>query len=368
MRYWLHSAQQAEAKRVIFFKSNDITDNNFVSADAEVEMKLPGLPENEEARLKSLYMIDLLDTRDDERFERLTRISQKLFQVPIAVINLIDRERQWALACQGLAGRELQRDISFCAHAILQDEPLILNDARQDARFSDNPLVTQAPFIRFYAGYPVRLPDGEVAGTLCLAGSEPRDFSAEDIAAMKDIASIVEDEFEVINMAMTDSLTELRNRRGFYNIGEKRFRELQQAGTAFSILYFDLDKFKPINDLWGHAEGDAVLKVFADQLRQLQRPQDVAGRIGGDEFAVLIADSHKAVAFQQKLRDSINAYNASSGKPYNINFSYGVLSSSAGTYGSLMEMIKESDTVMYSEKRRKNPGSTASGPRTPDAS
>lgn len=318
-------------------------------------MKLPGLPENEESRLKSLYMIDLLDTKDDERFERLTRISRKLFQVPIAMINLVDRERQWALACQGLNGREVARDISFCAHAILQDEPLILNDARHDQRFSDNPLVTQAPFIRFYAGYPVRLPDGAIAGTLCLAGSEPREFGEDDIAMMKDVVSIVEDEFEVISLAMTDNLTELYNRRGFYNISQKRFRALQQSGTPFSIFYFDLDKFKPINDIWGHAEGDEVLKVFAECLRQLEGPEDVSGRIGGDEFAVLIAGADRATAFQAKLRDSLNVFNACSGKPYNINYSYGVTRSS-GRCNSIMDMLKESDSVMYSEKRRKNPG------------
>ena len=316
-------------------------------------MKFPGIPENEEERLKSLYMIDLLDTGDDERFERLTRISQKYFQVPVAVINLIDRDRQWALACQGLSGREMKRDISFCAHAILQDEPLIVKDARQDARFFDNPLVTGEPFIRFYAGYPVRLPDGAVVGTLCLANSEPRDFSEDDIAIMKDIASIVEDEFEVINMAMTDSLTDILNRRGFYNSGEKRFQELQHSGKTLSILYFDLDKFKPINDIWGHAEGDEVLKVFSSRLRQLLGTKDVAGRLGGDEFAVLLASGNEPLRFQEKLYDSLSAWNQQSGKPYNINYSYGIISSPPGKYGSLMEMIKESDSVMYSEKRRK---------------
>lgn len=316
-------------------------------------MKFPGVPENEEERLKSLYMIDLLDTRDDERFERLTRIGQRLFQVPIAVINLLDRDRQWTLACQGLSGREMRRDISFCAHAILQEEPLIISDARLDERFHDNPLVTGEPFIRFYAGYPVHLPDGAVVGTLCLVNSEPREFTAEDVASLKDLAFIVEDEFQVINMAMTDSLTDIPNRRGFYHSGEKRFREYQHRGSAFSILYFDLDKFKPINDMWGHAEGDEVLKVFSAQLRHLMGPKDVIGRLGGDEFAVLLASGKEPLRFLNQLRENLNAWNQQSGKPYNINYSYGVINSSSAQYSSLVEMIKESDSVMYSEKRRK---------------
>lgn len=317
-------------------------------------MKFPGLPENEEARLKSLYMIDLLDTRDNERFERLTRIGQKLFQVPIAVINLIDRDRQWALACQGLSGREMKRDISFCAHAILHEEPLIVNDARQDKRFCDNPLVTGEPFIRFYAGYPVRLPDGAVAGTFCLVNNEPRSFTEDDIASMKDIAYIVEDEFEIINMAMIDILTDIPNRRGFYLSGERRFQELQQRHADFAILYFDLDKFKPINDMWGHAEGDEVLKIFATALRQHLGPDDIAGRLGGDEFAVLLASENDAQACLSRLRHSLNAYNQYSGKPYNIHYSFGIIKSDPVKYGSLEEMIKESDSVMYTEKRRKD--------------
>lgn len=316
-------------------------------------MKFPGIPENEEERLKSLYMIDLLDVRDEERFERLTRIGQKLFQVPIAVINLLDRDRQWALACQGLSGREMSRDISFCAHAILQQEPLIVSDARQDERFHDNPLVTGEPYIRFYVGYPVHLPDGAVVGTLCLVNSEPRDFTQEDIATLKDLAFIVEDEFQVINMAMTDSLTAIPNRRGFYRSGEKRFKEYQQQNKPFSILYFDLDKFKPINDMWGHAEGDEVLKVFSAQLRRLTGAKDIIGRLGGDEFAVLLASGNDVAAFQTRLRDSLNDWNQRSGKPYNINYSYGVINSDDSQFSSLLEMIKESDSVMYSEKRRK---------------
>jgi diguanylate cyclase (GGDEF)-like protein len=316
-------------------------------------MKFPGIPENEEERLKSLYMIDLLDTRDDERFERLTRIGKKLFHVPIALISLLDRDRQWLLACQGLNSRETTRDVSFCGHAIMQEGPFIVKDARLDERFHDNPLVTGAPFIRFYAGYPVHLPDGSVVGTLCIIDSMPRDFNEEDIASLMDLAFIVEDEFQVINMAMTDSLTGVLNRRGFYRSGEKRFKELNRKKKPFNIIYFDLDKFKPINDLWGHSEGDDVLKIFSAQLRQHLGSRDIVGRLGGDEFAVLVTTENAIQPFLDKLRESLDLHNQQSGKPYNINYSYGILNSHSGQYGSLVDMVKESDAVMYSEKRRK---------------
>lgn len=316
-------------------------------------MKFPGIPENEEERLKSLYMIDLLDTRDDERFQRLARVTKKLFRVPVALISLLDRDRQWLLACQGLNTRETSRDVSFCGHAILQEGPLIVKDARLDERFHDNPLVTGEPFIRFYAGYPVRLPDGAVVGTLCLIDSTPRGFSEEDIATLKDMAFIVEDEFHVISMAMTDSLTGIPNRRGFYRSGEKRFAALKENAGPFSVVYFDLDNFKPINDLWGHAEGDEVLKIFAAQLRQNLGVKDIVGRLGGDEFAVMLTRKSDTQPFLHRLRASLDAHNQRAGKPYNINYSYGILNRDDGHYDSLLQMITESDNVMYSEKRRK---------------
>lgn len=317
-------------------------------------MKFPGIPDNEENRLKSLYQADLLDMRDEERFDRLTRLAKKVFQVPVVLISLLDRKRQWLLACEGLGIRETPRDISFCGHAILQKGPFIVNDAMNDDRFHDNPLVTGEPHIRFYAGYPVHLPDGEVAGTLCLIHTSPRHFNAEDISSLKDLACIVEDEFKVIGMAMTDSLTSIPNRRGFYSKGEKRFRVLNQTNASFSLIFFDLDKFKPINDLWGHAEGDEVLKVFADMLTQHLDPGDIAGRLGGDEFSVLIADKRRTDIFLQDLRKCVDDYNAHSGKPYNINYSFGMLHNDPIKYPLLAEMLKECDEVMYSAKRRKH--------------
>lgn len=316
-------------------------------------MKFPGIPENEEERLKSLYLADLLDTGADERFDRLTRLAKKIFQVPVVLISLLDRERQWLLACEGLGIKETPRNISFCGHAILQEGPFIVNDATKDERFHDNPLVTGEPYIRFYAGYPVHLPDGEVAGTLCLINTAPRGFNDDDITSLRDLAFILEDEFRVIGMAMTDSLTGISNRRGFYSTGEKRFRSLSRDNAAFSLIFFDLDRFKPINDLWGHAEGDGVLKVFSALLHQHLAAGDIVGRLGGDEFAVLITQQAHTDSFLNNLRKSVDEYNKKSGKPYNINYSFGMLHSDACRYQSLVDMLKESDEVMYSAKRRK---------------
>lgn len=316
-------------------------------------MKFPGLPHNEEARLQSLYQSNMLDVRSDEQFQRLTRVTKKLFQAPVVLISLLGRDRQWFLACEGVAERETPRDISFCAHAILQQGPFIVNDASLDDRFHDNPLVTGSPYIRFYAGYPVHLPDGHVGGSLCIIDRKPREFSEADIEMLKDMAFIVEDEFKLTEMAMKDSLTGLPNRRGFYRRAERRLSEVNERHAGASLIFFDLDKFKSINDLWGHAEGDHVLKTFSALLLGPLAEGDIAARLSGDEFVVLLGNTPDAATYLTVLQDAVENHNRQAEKPYNINYSYGVQHLDPANPVSLEEMLAKSDSVMYSQKRKK---------------
>lgn len=131
-------------------------------------------PDNEAERLHALCGLNLLDTAPEERFDRITRIAAQFFDVPIVLVSLIDSDRQWFKSRHGLAAEETPRSMAFCAHAIEQDDVLIVEDATLDDRFRNNPLVTGEPFIRFYAGYPIRTSDGVVVGTLCLIDKTPR--------------------------------------------------------------------------------------------------------------------------------------------------------------------------------------------------
>jgi PAS domain S-box-containing protein len=160
-------------------------------------MNTPTLPPDEMARLAALRRYAILDTPAEAAFDRITRLVSVIFRVPIATITLIDAERQWFKSCVGLDATETSRDVAFCAHAILHDEVLIVPDARDDARFCDNPLVTGAPHIRFYAGAPMITGDGFKLGTVCLIDTVPRDFSAADAAILADFAAIVTDEMEL---------------------------------------------------------------------------------------------------------------------------------------------------------------------------
>ncbi|MGB0630141.1 MAG: GAF domain-containing protein [Alphaproteobacteria bacterium] len=132
------------------------------------------IPENEDARIEALYSHDLLDTPTEGSFNALTRLAARVFSVPMALVSLVDRERQWFKSAHGLDTEETPRSISFCTYAIMQPDPLVVLDALEDDRFKDTPLVTGPPNIRFYAGAPLIDKKGFRLGTFCVIGTKPR--------------------------------------------------------------------------------------------------------------------------------------------------------------------------------------------------
>jgi len=159
------------------------------------------VPENEEERIAYLKRTGQLDSDDEEVFNAIVRLAQSYFRVPIVSITLIDRDRQWFKARCGLTPSETPRDISFCTHAIMNEDVLIVRDASADERFCDNPFVTGEPHIRFYAGAPLIMPAGIILGTLCLIDSEVRnDFSLEQASKLADMALIIS---HIIEMQIT---------------------------------------------------------------------------------------------------------------------------------------------------------------------
>ncbi|KQW45786.1 MULTISPECIES: GAF domain-containing protein [unclassified Roseateles] len=149
------------------------------------------IPANDTERLRALRELLILDTPPEERFDRIVSFAAEEFDMPIALISLIDAQRQWFKARVGLAACETSREISFCGHAILQSELFEVLDAALDPRFADNPLVLGDPFIRFYIGAPLALPGGATVGTLCLIDTKPREFDALDRAILGTLRDLV---------------------------------------------------------------------------------------------------------------------------------------------------------------------------------
>ena len=156
-------------------------------------MKEPATPHNEAERQRVLDALNLVYSPTEERFNRITRVASRLFDVPIALISLVTEDKQWFKSCQGLTTSETPREISFCGHAINQDDVFVVPNAAHDPDFSDNPLVTGEPRIRFYAGQPLTI-DGQRIGTLCIIDRHPRHLKPKDYDSLKSLASWVETE------------------------------------------------------------------------------------------------------------------------------------------------------------------------------
>lgn len=316
-------------------------------------MKTPDIPPDEDARLAELRSLNVLDTIAEERFDRLTRMARRLFGVDVALVSLVDENRQWFKSCAGMELSETPRDISFCGHAILGDGAFVIPDALQDERFADNPLVAGPPHVRFYAGCPLRGPGGRKLGTLCIIDSKPRAFSDEDVEMLVDLALMVEREFSAIEWATVDELTGLSNRRGFMMLAQHSLQLCTRQNIPAALVFIDLDHLKQVNDQLGHAEGDWVLVTFAQHLMKAFRSSDVVARLGGDEFLVLLTNHSKAAAesAMARLQQALDATNEAEARGYDISFSYGLVEFDPKRHHTIGALISEGDSLMYKTKK-----------------
>ena len=318
-------------------------------------MERPSVPLNEQARLEELRSLDVLDSQSEPAFDRITRLAKQFFSVPICVISLIDEQRQWFKSCVGLDVTETARDISFCAHAILYKDPLVVENALNDKRFADNPLVMGDPNIRFYAGCPITLKSGNRIGTLCLIDHQPRSFNKQEIKSLIDFAAIVEREFAIMQLATTDELTLLPNRRGFISTAEHYLDLCIRQHLKAKLVFIDLDNFKAINDKFGHAAGDRVLRDFAGLLENCCRKADLYARLSGDEFVILFTDlnTSECDTIMQRLLLSFSDLPNSFNNQVELGFSYGIADFSDQQPCSLTKLLAVADARMYADKAQK---------------
>jgi diguanylate cyclase (GGDEF)-like protein len=309
----------------------------------------------EEERLAALHALNILDTDREERFDRITRLAQRVFKTEAAQVTLLDRERLWFKSSQGFGGEEAKREETFCAHAILDPGTTVVPDARLDERFADNPHVLGAPGVRFYAGHPIQSPDGEPVGTLCVFDGSPRVESEFDGETLRELAAMAEAEIAALTLAIGDELTGLSNRRGFEMLGERLLSAARRLGLPVTAIYADLDNMKPINDLHGHEAGDRALCETAAILARVLRDSDLIARLGGDEFcAVLVgADSENAGSAAARIESELAERNATPESPFALSLSAGLATLHPNEEGRLEDLVADADLAMLEAKRAK---------------
>jgi len=316
-------------------------------------MQIPAKPENDAQRVQTLRQMALLDTPPEERFDRLTRMARRWFGVQIALVSLVDENRQWFKSRAGLDVTETPRDVSFCGHALLGDQIFMVPDALEDPRFFDNPLVVHPPHVRFYAGVPLRIADGTKLGTFCIMDDAPRVLDVDECEMLLDMASMVEKELLAERLASVDELTQIANRRGFNATAPHILSLGRRNGLGATLFFFDLDRFKQINDTYGHAEGDRILNRFAGLLRDAYGESDLVARLGGDEFVALCLHDHAGARHEltRRLASSVADYNAAAQEGFPLRYSVGTVEYDPQRHPSIDAMMVEADTLMYAHKQ-----------------
>ncbi|TFH63904.1 MAG: sensor domain-containing diguanylate cyclase [Candidatus Zixiibacteriota bacterium] len=307
---------------------------------------------DEEGRIAALCRYEVLDTAEEKPFEKITSLVRTILDVPISAVSLVDTHRQWFKSRQGVDASETPRDVSFCTFTIQTREPMIVTNALEDERFANNPLVTGAPFIRSYAGSPLKTPDGYNLGALCAIDTKPRLFEPKQIEVLKNLANLVVDELELRRIASADHLTGALTRRGWIAEAEREIDRCKRYGRPAAIAVLDIDHFKSINDRHGHPVGDQVLKEVARCCIEKMRASDSFGRIGGEEFVVLLSETTEddAVHCAERFRQCIENLDIQATETLKVTASFGVAPYSAEIEGP-DQWLAVADRALYAAKR-----------------
>lgn len=307
---------------------------------------------DETARLAALDRYDILDTPAEPGFDKITELVRAVLGVPISAVSLIDGERQWFKSHPGMDMSETPRSMAFCDHAIRDRQPLIIPDADADERFRDSPLVTGDPNIKSYAGVPLETPDGYNIGALCAIDTAPRAFDPAQIAILQGLGALVIEQLELRRIADRDHLSGAMTRRAFIAEIDKTIALFARRQRPAALLLLDIDHFKQVNDSHGHPVGDKVIKAVATLCSELKRPSDSLGRLGGEEFGILLREASEsdAVRAAQRFCEAIAAMEIDHDPPLRITASLGVAILD-GDRTTSEQWLTSADEALYLAKR-----------------
>lgn len=304
----------------------------------------PPIPSNDPARVLALHELQLLDTRADERFDRVTRLACGLFHTPIALVSLVDDDRQWFKSRQGIAASETPRPSAFSAHTICHKGPLVVSDTLADARFADNPWVTGEPKVRAYAGVALRTGNGLPFGSLCVYDREVRVFDEGAIAHLMDLGAILDHVIRTDRAAIEDPITALPNLRGFEHTGTGLLGRCARQRLPSSLAVVEVNGIAALKRQHGNAACERVLLGFAEAMQEVFRERDLLAHLGDGRFVALIANCTDGEASRAltRLRLTLQAENGlPGGKP--VTFRFGVVTVRAGKPMALDAMLRAAD-------------------------
>lgn len=305
---------------------------------------------------------------------QIAQTAAMTFRVPVVLAVLNERYRSWYRSEYGVDARSLETLSAFCAQANLAETAFCVADVRQDPYFQNHPAVTGAPGVVAFAGAPLRDPDGKRFGTLCLVDHVPRQMSEDQLQLLKSFAAIVSqdicvrsaaryavrdlvdaehDKCDLFDLAMTDPLTGALNRRAFFRLAEREVLRSSRHAKPLAALMFDIDHFKRVNDVHGHGVGDDVLVQVASCVTRNIRDEDLFGRLGGEEFALVLPETEplRAAILADRLRHAVSQL-GHQGKdgPFQVTISIGI-SEPGQTELDIVPALERADEALYSAKQ-----------------
>lgn len=295
----------------------------------------------------------------EERFQRVARLAARVFGLSGASVLLVSGRQEWFRERHRVQLDSTPRIDALAARVVRQREAIEISQG--DPKSSDPP---------FYIGVPLRTPDGTTVGVLSVTDVRPRPVRADDLALMRDLAAILEDELSRMELssaqrglmeelsdarrrALVDPLTRVWNRAGLDELLQREVKLARMSGHALSVAMIDLDHFKQVNDTHGHSVGDRILQSVADRLRLTARPGDSVSRYGGEEFVVVLPGCTRADAPQVAERFRARVHDEALGLPpgpyVRVTVSVGVATLAEGEDAALL--LHRSDTALYAAKR-----------------
>jgi diguanylate cyclase (GGDEF)-like protein len=307
----------------------------------------------ERERLAALNRYDLLDAPPAETFDRIMRLAKAMMDMPIAGVCLVGEEGHAVKFVHGWVDIKAPRGEGFCHRTIERTEPLIVSNAAADPSFARHPMVAGEPFVRAYAGVPLRTKSGHNIGALYTMDTRIRLIDPAAAGLLQDLARLIIEEVELRLLAATDALTGAMARRAFHGALTREVARASRYNHHLGCVMIDIDHFKRINDTCGHSVGDAVLQKFVAVCRARMRASDYLGRLGGEEFAVLLPETDGRAAFlvAERLREAVAAERLIPADPtVQVTASLGVAFLDAPSLGP-DELLHRADLALYAAKR-----------------